>query len=169
MADPHIQCELDALDKLTVLLYRSALTVSAGVMSIVAWEPELAGLALIIAALIATTTVHIYDKRFRWLILGSALFATVWHMVGLWHPLAVGAALFSFSALAIKEYFCFQLKILLLTPICLAVFWFAYVFGATQISIAFSMASAILLALAAGAKWKMPMHYDIGDKSRYQI
>ncbi|GAL02979.1 arabinose efflux permease [Photobacterium aphoticum] len=72
MADPHIQSELDALDKLTVILYRSALTASAGIMSIVAWEHQFATVALVIAALLATTTVHIYDKRFRWLILGSA-------------------------------------------------------------------------------------------------
>lgn len=169
MADPHIQCELDALDKLTVLLYRSALTASAAIMSIVAWEPEFATIALVIAALLATTTVHIYDKRFRWLILGSALFATIWQLLGLWQPLALGAALFAFSALAIKEYFCFQIKALLLTPLALAGFWFCTVFDQSQISIAFSMSGAILLAVAAFSKWRMPLHFDIGDKSRYQI
>ncbi|MGF1723642.1 DUF2301 domain-containing membrane protein [Photobacterium nomapromontoriensis] len=169
MADPHIQSELDMLDRLTVLLYRSALTASAGIMSIVAWEPHFATTALVITALLATTTVHIYDKRFRWLILGSGLFASVWLLLGLWQPLALGAALFAFSALAIKEYFCFQVKALLLTPVALAGFWFCTVFGQDQISIAFSMSGAILLAVAAFAKWRMPLHYDIGDKSRYQI
>ncbi|MGF1681470.1 DUF2301 domain-containing membrane protein [Photobacterium minamisatsumaniensis] len=169
MADPHIQCELDALDTLTVILYRCALSASAVIIALIAWEPNLAGTGLIMAALIATTTVHIYDKRFRWLILGSALFATIWQMTGFWFPLAIGAALFSFSALAIKEYFCFQLKVLLLTPLCLAGFWFCFVFGSTQLSIAFSMASAVLLAIAAFSKWRMPLHYDIGDKTRYQV
>ncbi|WP_428457906.1 DUF2301 domain-containing membrane protein [Photobacterium makurazakiensis] len=169
MADPHIQCELDALDKLTVILYRCALSASAVIMALIAWEPNLAGTGLIMAALIATTTVHIYDKRFRWLILGSALFATIWQMTGIWFPLAIGAALFSFSALAIKEYFCFQLKVLLLTPLCLAGFWFCFVLGSTQLSIVFSMASAVLLAIAAFSKWRMPLHYDIGDKTRYQV
>ncbi|SPY30148.1 hypothetical protein [Photobacterium damselae] len=70
MADPHIQCELDGLDKLTVLLYRSSLTFAAGVMSIIAWEFNFGTVAIIIAALLASTTVHIYDKRFRWLIQG---------------------------------------------------------------------------------------------------
>ncbi|KLV05363.1 membrane protein [Photobacterium aquae] len=169
MADPHIQCELDFLDKLTVLLYRSALTASAGILSILAWETQAATTALVIAALLATTTVHIYDKRFRWLILGSALFATCWQLMGLWSPLAMGAALFAFSALTIKEYFCFQLKALLVTPVALGGFWFCYVFDQQQISIAFSMTGAILLAVAAFSKWRMPLHYDIGDKSRYQI
>ncbi|PSW15978.1 hypothetical protein C9J01_02925 [Photobacterium rosenbergii] len=169
MADPHIQSELDSLDKLTVLLYRTALTAAAGIMSIVAWEIEVGTTALVIAAILATTTVHIYDKRFRWLILGSALFAVTWLLSGLWTPLALGAALFSFSALAIKEYFCFQLKPLLLTPIALAGFWFCLVFNQAQISFAFSMTGAILLAVAAFSKWRMPMHYDIGDKTKYQI
>ena len=169
MADPHFQSELDNLDKLTVILYRTALTAAAGIMSILAWEIDVGTTALVIAAILATTTVHIYDKRFRWLILGSALFAVCWLLAGLWTPLALGAALFSFSALAIKEYFCFQLKPLLLTPLALAGFWFCLVFNQTQISIAFSMTGAILLAVAAFSKWRMPMHYDIGDKSKYQI
>ena len=169
MADPHIQSELDSLDKLTVILYRTALTPAAGIMSILAWETEVGTTALVMAAIIATSTVHIYDKRFRWLILGSALFAVTWLLAGLWPPLALGAALFSFSALSIKEYFCFQLKPLLLTPLALAGFWFCFVFNQPQISMAFSMTGAILLAVAAFSKWRMPMHYDIGDKSKYQI
>ncbi|PSW05343.1 DUF2301 domain-containing membrane protein [Photobacterium lipolyticum] len=169
MADPHIQSDLDGLDKLTVLLYRCALTLSAAAMSIVAWEAEFATSALIIAALIASSTVHVYDKRFRWLIQGSGLFAAIWLLTGLWQPLALGAALFTFSALAIKEYFCFQLKALLMTPVALAGFWFCLVFNQPQISMVFSMSGAILLAVAAFSKWRMPLHYDIGDKTRYQI
>ncbi|KHT65328.1 membrane protein [Photobacterium gaetbulicola] len=169
MADPHIQCDLDLLDKLTVILYRTALSASAVILSILAWEVETGTTALVIAAILATTTVHIYDKRFRWLILGSALFAVTWLLAGLWAPLALGAALFSFSALAIKEYFCFQIKPLLLTPLALAGFWFCLVLNQNQISIAFSMTGAILLAVAAFSKWRMPMHYDIGDKTKYQI
>ncbi|NVP00192.1 hypothetical protein HWA77_08230, partial [Photobacterium damselae subsp. damselae] len=57
----------------------------------------------------------------------------------------------------------------LVTPLALAGFWFCQVFGQAQISILFSMASAILLAVAAFSKWRMPLHFDIGDKSRYQI
>lgn len=169
MADPHIQSELDNLDILTVILYRCALTLSAAVMSVIAWESDMATQAIVISALIAGSTVHVYDKRFRLLILGSGLFAAVWQMLGLWSPLALGAALFTFSALAIKEYFCFQLRALILTPLALAGFWFCLVFGQEQISIAFSMTGAILLAVAAFAKWRMPLHFDIGDKSRYQI
>ena len=169
MADPHIQSDLDGLDKLTVLLYRGALTFSAAVMSVVAWEADFATSALVIAALIASSTAHIYDKRFRWLIQGSGLFAAIWLLTGLWQPLALGAALFTFSALAIKEYFCFQLKALLVTPVVLAGFWFCLVFNQAQISMVFSMSGAILLAVAAFSKWRMPLHYDIGDKTRYQV
>ncbi|MGF1759996.1 DUF2301 domain-containing membrane protein [Photobacterium sagamiensis] len=169
MADPHIKSNLDGLDKLTVLLYRCALTFSAAVMSIVAWEADIATSALVIAALIASSTVHIYDKRFRWLIQGSGLFAAIWLLTGLWQPLALGAALFTFSALAIKEYFCFQLKALLATPVVLAGFWFCLVFNQPQISMVFGIFGAILLAVAAFSKWRMPLHYDIGDKTRYQV
>ncbi|KMV31575.1 DUF2301 domain-containing membrane protein [Photobacterium swingsii] len=169
MADPHIKSQLDIIDIITVLLYRSALTVAAATLSIIAWEAQTATTALVAAALIASSTVHIYDKRFRWLIQGSGMFAVIWLLAGLWQPLALGAALFAFSALAVKEYFCFQLKVLLATPLVLAGFWFCLVFNQQQISILFSMAGAILLAVAAVAKWRMPLHFDIGDKSRYQI
>ncbi|OAN11567.1 hypothetical protein A3K86_21840 [Photobacterium jeanii] len=169
MADPHIKSPLDVLDIITVVLYRTALTVGAITLSILAWEFDTAAGVLVGAALIASSTVHIYDKRFRWLIQGSGLFAALWFMSGLWLPLAVGAALFSFSALAVKEYFCFQLKVLLATPLALAGFWFCWVFEQQQISIIFSMSGAILLAVAAASKWRMPLHFDIGDKSRYQV
>ena len=88
MADPHIKCELDLLDKLTVVLYRSALTIAALIMAIIGYETIQATPFLIIVALLASTTVHIYDKRFRWLIQGAGLFAAIWLIAGLWQPLA---------------------------------------------------------------------------------
>ncbi|OLQ71196.1 hypothetical protein BIT28_03245 [Photobacterium proteolyticum] len=169
MADPHIQSELDSLDKLTVILYRCALTAAAAILLIISWKTELAIPAIVITALIAASTVHIYDKRFRWLIIGSGMFAAIWLILDIWSPLALGAALFTFSALAIKEYFCFQIKILTLTPLALAGYWFCFVFGLPQISLIFSLVGAVLLAIATIAKWRMPLHYDIGDKSRYQV
>ncbi len=169
MADPHIQCELDALDKITVILYRSALSVAALIMAIIGYETVQATPFLVIVALLASTTVHVYDKRFRWLIQGAGLFAAMWLIAGLWQPLALGAALFVFSALAVKEYFCFQIKALLLTPLVLAGFWFCLIFNVQAGVIACAMLGAILLALAAFNKWRMPLHFDIGDKSRYQV
>lgn len=169
MADPHIKCELDGLDKLTVILYRSSLTIAALLMTIIASEINTASPFLIIVALLASTTVHIYDKRFRWLIQGAGLFAAIWLIAGLWQPLALGAALFVFSALSVKEYFCFRVKALLFTPIALAGFWFSFVFNIMPVAIGFAMAGAVLLAFAAFSKWRMPLHFDIGDKSRYQV
>ena len=169
MADPHIKCDLDILDKLTVILYRSAFTLAAVIMAIIGSETNTATPFLVIVALLASTTVHIYDKRFRWLIQGAGLFAAIWFMAGLWQPLALGAALFVFSALSIKEYFCFKVKALLLTPIILAGFWFCLVFNLISIAIGFAVVGAALLAFAAFSKWRMPLHFDIGDKSRYQV
>ncbi|MBY3787956.1 hypothetical protein HPQ32_05810 [Photobacterium carnosum] len=169
MADPHIKCELDILDKLTVILYRSAFTLAAIIMAVIGTEPHTATPFLVIVALLASTTVHIYDKRFRWLIQGAGLFAAIWLISGLWQPLALGAALFVFSALSIKEYFCFRVKILLLTPLILAAFWFCFVFNVMHVAIGFAMVGAALLAFAAFSKWRMPLHFDIGDKSRYQV
>ncbi|WP_305809955.1 hypothetical protein [Photobacterium kishitanii] len=93
----------------------------------------------------ASTTVHIYDKRFRWLIQGAGLFSAIWFMSGLWQPLALGAALFVFSALSIKEYFCFKVKILLLTPVALAGFWFCLVFNVANAAIGLAIVGAALL------------------------
>lgn len=169
MADPHIKCELDGLDKLTVILYRSALTVAALIMAIIGYETLQATPFLVIVALLASTTVHIYDKRFRWLIQGAGLFAAIWLIADLWQPLALGAALFVFSALSVKEYFCFQIKALLLTPIVLAGFWFCLIINVPAGVIACAMLGAILLGVAAFSKWRMPLHFDIGDKTRYQM
>ena len=55
MADPHIKCELDLLDKLTVVLYRSALTIAAVIMAIIGYETIQATPFLIIVALLAST------------------------------------------------------------------------------------------------------------------
>ncbi len=121
-------------------------------MLLMAWGANFTVSAMVVAALIAASTVHIYDKRFRWLIVGSGMFASIWLTLGIWPPLALGAALFTFSALAIKEYFCFRLRILTLTPLALAGFWFCFVFGQEQISMAFGITGAILLAIAAIAK-----------------
>ncbi len=42
MADPHIKCELDILDKLTVILYRSAFTLAAIIMAVIGTETKAA-------------------------------------------------------------------------------------------------------------------------------
>ena len=169
MADPHICDELDKLDTLIVILYRLALTGAAIVLSVIPWQEAAATTALIITSLIAATTVHIYDKRFRFLILSCGIFAAIWQLSGLWSPLASGAALSVFSALALKEYFCFKIKLLLITPLVLAVYWFGNVYQQTNISMAFGITGALMLSVMAFLKWRMPIHYDIGNKSFYQI
>ncbi len=109
-------------------------------------------------ALLASTTVHIYDKRFRWLIQGAGFILAIWFMSGLWQPLALGAALFVFSALSIKEYFCFKSQNIVTDPVALAGFWFCLVFNVANAAIGLAIVGAALLAYAAFSKWRMPLH-----------
>ncbi|UJF18329.1 DUF2301 domain-containing membrane protein [Vibrio sp. SS-MA-C1-2] len=175
MADPHIKSQLDFIDLITVIFYRLALISAGGALILSYWMPDLSAIILIVSVVFSSRCLHIYNKFFRWLLDGAGIFATVLWISGLMPHLAIGAALFVYSGLAFKEYFCFRLKILLLIPIALIGYWFfsAINFSAIpnqiMVSTAFSIIGGGLLILCGIYKFKMPLHYDIGDKTAYQV
>jgi uncharacterized integral membrane protein len=187
MASPDHTPEMEQLDRLTVILYRSGLSVFALSTALEAAEllsgQSLLGrwhLSLVAASAgLASANIHLYDPRFRWLFplmswLGFIVLAftlpvrspelAAW-LSGL--SLAffyAGAAMF-----ALKEYFCFRIPGLPFMPIFLG--------GAVLLRWSgFPVGQGLLLAIAAllylwmvWAKWRMPLHFDIGDKSMYKI
>ena len=68
-----------------------------------------------------------------------------------------------------KEYFCFRVPLLNLQPAFVAALWFTWVFEGGWISRILSLIVGGLLLILAVQKWRMPLHFDIGDKTKYQI
>lgn len=170
MADPHIQSSMDWLDKATVLIYRIGLTLAGPVVLAFGWEmssiPSLE-FTLICAAMCASS-LHVYMKNFRLLLqfatwVGLACYVLGFPMIG------IGGAFITLGGLCFKEYFCFRVPGLPAQPLIMALLWFSVFYDWSLVSKTLSAISALLFVIVAIAKWRMPLHFDIGDKSKYEI
>ncbi|WP_439328081.1 DUF2301 domain-containing membrane protein [Lonepinella sp. BR2357] len=167
MADPHIKSPMDVLDKLTVCLYRSGFVFAAIFTALLPYY-EFAHIGLLAAALLCASSLHIYLKSFRLLLQFATWLALFFQIIGQ-TELALGAALVTLGGLCFKEYFCFRIFALNLMPIFVALLWVTKVM---QITLGLQILCVICTALftvLAIQKWRMPLHFDIGDKGKYQI
>jgi uncharacterized integral membrane protein len=73
------------------------------------------------------------------------------------------------SMFAVKEYFCFRVPGLPLMPLLLGAALLLRWGGMQAAEGVFLAAAGLLYAWLSIAKWKMPLHFDIGDKSMYKI
>lgn len=190
MADPQHTPDMDGHDRLTVRLYRVGLAVVAvGLLAAAAGQLAVSrggdvdprwGWALISAgAALAVANLHLYDKRIRWVIPAFAWTGLTLQLAAQVIPapqatdLVTAAGLgFVFAALsgvALKEQFCFRIPLLRATPLVLAASLIPLVFGAPGPSAALLGTAGVLYGLLAAAKALQPLHFDIGDKSRYQV
>ncbi|MGR3808337.1 DUF2301 domain-containing membrane protein [Pasteurella testudinis] len=168
MADPHIQSPMDFWDYLTVILYRSGFVLAVPSVALLPYQPEWAAKGVLLAAVLCASSLHIYLKHFRLLLQFATWVAALCFVFG--SPLiGLGAAFFTLGGLCFKEYFCFRVIGLNLQPLFFALFWFALAFQATFVSQIFALIIALLLAVLSVKKWLMPLHFDIGDKTKYQI
>ncbi|MBD1577239.1 hypothetical protein HC723_12445 [Vibrio sp. S11_S32] len=170
MADIHVKEELDSIDYLTVGFYRLSFGVSAIAMLLFNFIAfEYASQLLICSSLVAAACMHIYDKNIRWIILGSALFSVCWLAIGIAPILAVGASFLVTSGLAIKEYYCFRIYLVRITPVVLIIYWLSLLIPILPIiTHGLAIASFLLLSGICIAKFRQPFHFDIGDKSKFQ-
>ncbi|MBF0751256.1 MULTISPECIES: DUF2301 domain-containing membrane protein [Pasteurellaceae] len=168
MADPHIQSPMDIWDNITVIIYRTGFVVAAFGILLLTWLPSLAEITILIAATCCASSLHIYLKHFRLIFQFATWLALVCFILG-WHELALGGALVTLGGLCFKEYFCFRVPLLNLQPIFVAILWFVWVFESGILTRIFSMIVGVLLLLLAIQKWRMPLHFDIGDKTKYQV
>lgn len=181
MADPHHVPVLDSLDRFTVALYRLGLVVAsvgvlyAGTRSALATVLALPDLlpVVLIGVMLCVANVHLYDKLFRWVfgalgITGAVLWALAdLHMlVGL---AGLGFIFAALSAFALKEQFCFRVPGMRLVPLMLAGSLGGFGLGNDIWVAVLLIPSGVLLSILAVAKLRMPLHFDIGDKSAYQI
>jgi uncharacterized integral membrane protein len=179
MADPQIEEPLDGFDRLTVRLYRSGLflfvaALAARVVALLTGTPDLALLhqGLLTAAAVASfSSLHIYDKRFRWVIaLLAWLGLASGRLFGLENAyaegLSTGLLLAAYSAVALKEYLCFRIFGLPLVPGFLVVATLLRVAG-SPLEVWALVPVAVLMLLLGIAKVRMPLHFDVGAREHY--
>ena len=199
MANPEIVSELDSFDRLTVRIYRAGLTGCAlflgalGAAKFAGEFPELLGrshfeatdfnlrwlwLGLAVSATLSVINLHIYDRKIRWLLQCFIWTGAYIHLSwaysstgsgNLWFLAGSGFIFATLSTFAMKEQHCFKIPIVKSIPLLLIGSLFPLVFGVLWASGALLLSAAMVYLLMAVAKWKMPLHFDIGEKSKYQV
>lgn len=178
MANPEVESELDGIDRLSVCLYRLGLSLTAllllcrgvgllgGPLSL---SPSVWLTMLVVASGLCGFCLHIYDKRVRFLLQGLAWGGLMLAACGAPAILVLGAALATLCALAFKEQFCFAIPGIRLLPLLLPLLWLLEWTPFARATALVALVSGLLLGLLSLAKWRMPLHFDIGDRGRYQL
>ncbi|PVX39214.1 putative integral membrane protein [Pasteurella langaaensis DSM 22999] len=168
MADPHIQSPMDIFDKLTVCVYRLGFLAAAIGVALLPYRSEIGYSTLLTAATMCASSLHLYLKSFRLLLQAATWIALLCQMFG-FPELALGGALLTLSGLCFKEYFCFRIPTLNFMPIFVVLLWLGAVTQTALLLQIMSAICALLLAILFIQKCRMPLHFDIGDKTKYQI
>lgn len=187
MASPDHTPNMEPLDRLTVVLYRSGLSLFAlstvlEAAELLSGQPLLGRWHLPItaaAAGLASANIHLYDVRFRWffpliswigfIILSFALPVQSPEIKATLTVLSLAFFYAGGAMFAIKEYFCFRIPGLPLMPLLLGG---AILFRCSHFIVGEGICltvAGLLYVWMTWAKWRMPLHVDIGDKSMYQI
>ncbi|MDG6895492.1 DUF2301 domain-containing membrane protein [Volucribacter amazonae] len=167
MADPHIQSPMDSWDYISVIVYRLGFVIATFAMPLLPYYPQ-AELAILVAASCCASCLHIYLKKFRFILQMASWIALLSYGFG-FPAIALGGAFLTLGGLCFKEYFCFRITGLNFQPILLAIFWLSLQCHWQSISLILSLIITALLLLLSIQKWRMPLHFDIGDKRKYQV
>lgn len=168
MADPHIQSPMDFWDYLTVIIYRSGFIIATLMIFLLPYQSEPAQKGLLVAGTMLGSSLHLYLKQFRLIFQFAAWIGLLCAIFNL-PNLAFGAMLLVIGGLSYKEYFCFRIFGLNFQPILVGGVWFAVLFEQTILIQILSGICGLLLLILTIQKWRMPLHFDIGDKTKYQI
>lgn len=180
MADPQKVEILDSIDVTQVILYRTGITASG----VALFFPviQLIGIelgiwfhtVLIISCSLIAASLHIYNKGIRliissatWIALVLIIMNQLWNL-GVSDSFIHGVLFITLSGVGFKESFCFKVPGLTFLPLILCISAFSELFGFLTVSLFFTTLSAILVCTLSIAKWRMPLHFDIGDKRNYQ-
>ncbi|PML61727.1 hypothetical protein BCT73_01310 [Vibrio breoganii] len=184
MANPEHKEHLDGLDKISVVCYRLGITLfalslltlfSAELLCVLEMETapllrewSINGIA--VSSALSAANIHVYDKKVRALIawsswIGLALFIVLPTKEWLY----IGFMFITFSGIALKESYCFKVKGLNLVPLLLISSVLVLWMKEPTILAPLVGLSGFIFAVLAIAKWKMPLHFDIGNKANYDI
>lgn len=182
MADPNIKEILDGVDKMTIITYRLGMVITGLAIFIMALQQLFYPLwfkhVLILVALgslLQASSLHIYSKLVRWFLVnatwvGCWLVSVSFATAGPWLAyLSFGALVITLSGLAYKESFCFSLNLLKATPALLVISWFLTVLSINLWASVTLIVSALLYLYMAWQKINMPLHFDLGDRRKYEI
>lgn len=169
MADPHIKSEMDWLDHLTVITYRLGLSFCFPLIALLPWALNYPIDNLVmICAIMCASSLHIYMKPFRLLLQMATWIGLIFVLLG-FPEIGLGGAFITLGGLCFKEYFCFKIPGLPFQPILLAALWFSLQLDADIIGKVVAAISSLLFLIVSIAKWRMPRHFDIGDKAKYDV
>ncbi|MBE2896601.1 hypothetical protein HPC38_06905 [Pasteurellaceae bacterium HPA106] len=170
MADPHIKSPMDIGDYLTVILYRLGFFFAAGGIGLLTTSTyaHTGFLLLAIASTLCAGSLHIYLKKFRLILQFATWTGLILALLDL-HTLALGAFFVTLGGLCFKEYFCFRVPLLNLQPLFLVLLWAAHTFTGLTISTILAALCGVLFFWLAIKKARMPLHFDIGDKCKYEV
>ncbi|MDV6250410.1 DUF2301 domain-containing membrane protein [Vibrio sp. EA2] len=183
MADTEHEEKLDFLDKLSVCLYRLGISVFSlsllGLSALVfGWfgglgEYYRSVLVMIgISAAFSAANIHIYSKTVRLAIswsswIGLVLMLSDYDLSRVW--LSLGFVFVTFSGIALKESYCFKVPGLKFVPILLVVTTLAHYFDFLNVAAIAMLLAGIIMGYLSIAKWRMPLHFDIGNKAKYEV
>jgi len=180
MADPHHVPDLDGFDRLTVALYRLGLVgvplgLAALAVQIGLGGDGAAGWIVVWGAVnLAAWNIHVYDGRFKWAFGGLALLGSAGGLLGqvfaielLWWA-GLGFLFAAHSGVGLKERLCFKVPGMRVQPVVLAASLVPLVAGWDLAAAGLLGLGAVLAASLAVVKGQQPLHYDIGDKSKYK-
>jgi uncharacterized integral membrane protein len=178
MANPEVESELDPIDRCSVCLYRLGLSLAALLLlcrggSLLIGQDFLPRplwlTALVVASGLCGFCLHIYDKRVRFLLQGLGWGGLMLAACGAPDALVLGAGLATLSGLAFKEQFCFAIPGIKAVPLLLPLLWLLEWIRLDWAAALVALTCGLLLCLLSLAKWRMPLHFDIGDRGRYQL
>jgi len=169
MADPHIKSPMDQWDHLLVIIYRLGFTLAFPVIALLPWNLDypVENFVFLSAAMCASS-LHIYSKPIRLLLQFATWAGLLCFVFGL-PNIAMGGAFITLGGLCYKEYFCFKVPGLRFQPLILAALWLCMVFNADIAARVLATISAFLFLVTSVYKWRMPRHFDIGDKTKYDV
>lgn len=186
MANTEHQEKLDKLDQLSVCLYRAGVTLFSlallvyslvasnklGLISLPESVQWASIFAMCISSALSAANLHVYNKHVRVIIVWSTWLGLLIMLYGVqsgFYWLALGFLFVTFSGVALKESFCFNVYGLKLVPIFLALNTLFLMLEYWQgVMVCSAIAGAIILYLSV-QKWRMPLHFDIGNKANYQV
>ncbi|MCG9660981.1 DUF2301 domain-containing membrane protein [Vibrio mediterranei] len=183
MANPEFKEDLDALDKLSVCLYRLGISLfSIGCLLAAALSYEGITLAsvtspfdqwifwmLLTSTVLAAANIHVYDKTVRTVIMWSGWLALLFVVTDLPTWVSLGFCFVVFSGIALKESFCFRVPGLKLIPVLLVIAVLCTALNKLPVLVALYIAVGGIMGFLSFKKWQMPLHFDIGIKANYQI